>query len=52
MRSRGIGPLSQPWKGCILPLNYERAAAGLDPPLGSENIFGGIERGVLIRCLE
>ena len=33
MRPAGIEPALQPWKGCILPLNYRRSvdSVGIEP---------------------
>ena len=35
MRSTGIGPVSTPWKGAILPLNYKRFLVERFSPLSS-----------------
>uniref|UniRef100_A0A6C0HFS7 Uncharacterized protein n=1 Tax=viral metagenome TaxID=1070528 RepID=A0A6C0HFS7_9ZZZZ len=38
MRQAGIEPALQPWKSCILPLNYQRAtiSRGFEPLLQKE----------------
>ena len=40
MHSTGIEPVSTPWKGAILPLNYECRCEGVLHNLAEDVFFG------------